>query len=447
MGPDSVLLEEDEGFPDDGITGVRRLAHAFESGSASESERDDVSVGGHVTPLKPQWTGESDRSAVWRRWEAQMDTGIGKGRRRRESALSQGGMADSEASPRLDERNLSGGSGVSGEEELLDTPVDEELGGTVKGLPKGMAKLSGDIQEGEGESENSPPPPYASPNPDSGSASPATFAGVLDDTSAIHTPPARERFSVTPTPERPAHISIPGLQLFSATSDTAGDATNGVNSPGSPHMSNMLSHQITGTNPYAALRRSSSSNPAQGARLPTMASMHQHPEARAAEDENASEESDESAEPSAGARAWEGTSRWSTARRVTLRPTHVNAVFTLPTEAQGPSEREKEMESKMEKLLGRINELESRLSSVEATRAKDPVPPTATCLTSPASPTAPKQSTSPVVAVLPDSVPHSFGLIPPDDGLPTRVRELPAYLFLVGVGVGAVMVRLLLGRK
>ena len=49
--------------------------------------------------------------------------------------------------------------------------------------------------------------------------------------------------------------------------------------------------------------------------------------------------------------------------------------------------------------------------------------------------------------LLPDGILARLGLVPEQEGLPTRMRELPAYLFFVGVGVGAVMMKVLFSRS
>jgi hypothetical protein len=49
--------------------------------------------------------------------------------------------------------------------------------------------------------------------------------------------------------------------------------------------------------------------------------------------------------------------------------------------------------------------------------------------------------------MLPDSILARLGLLPDAEGLPVRIRQLPGYLFLVGVGVGAVVVRVFMRRR
>lgn len=473
LGPGSILLEEDESpSPDEKMSRVKRMAHAWESGSASESE--DVHTGS--TPLKPQWTGESDRSAIWRRWEGRTGAGagagagvIGIGRARRQSANSVGGMADTETSPRLSARNLSGSSASSMEDSIetplistlnssLDTSVEtildsimqddsegehEGQGGTVKGVPKHMALV---------QNEKSPPPPYTSPDPAEGS--PASFADLLRAPEMPDAPSERSRSSVTPTAERPTSV----------TDSTSGEmhnppqvATERFDSPHT-HSRNTLS-RATGTNPYRTLRRSSNSHSAPGTtRVPTLTSLR--PAQVTGTGTSESEASDDEANDSPRVKI-PGSTRWSTARRVTLRPTHVNTVFAStaaaaaasgpPADAKPqppqPSAKEKEMAEQVATLIARIKELENRLASVEDSQPT--LPPTPKLAPTPTPTPVPtlKRPTSPVLAMLPDSVLESLGLIPPEDGLPTSVRQLPAYLFLVGVGVGAVMVRVLLGRS
>ena len=76
------------------------------------------------------------------------------------------------------------------------------------------------------------------------------------------------------------------------------------------------------------------------------------------------------------------------------------------------------MEVQVASLLDKIKDLESRLT-VASSRPSTP--------------------TSPALAIFPEVLLDRLGLgaVDPDDPLPKRLRELPAYLFLVGVGVGA----------
>ncbi len=189
--------------------------------------------------------------------------------------------------------------------------------------------------------------------------------------------------SITPTPDR----CVPsGLGISPLTP---------IDTPSPPHMSNMAQHKTTGINPYAALRRISSPN---GSRLSSMRSSS----------------SPEDAE-----------TRSTTSRRVTLRPDPVHGLFRDPPQ-QDKTEREMEMETQVASLLDRIKDLESHLDRISR----------------PASPVRP------MLAIFPEVILDKLGLGPfdPDDPLPKNIIQLPAYLFFVGVGVGAVMVRVIFGR-
>jgi hypothetical protein len=325
----------------------------------------------------------------------------------------------------------------------------EGQGGTVKGLPKHMVPV---------QNEKSPPPPYTSPDPAEGS--PARFADLLGAPKTPDASSERSRSSVTPTPERPTSVTdSTGGEMHNAT--LAAPATERFDSP---HTHNTLS-RATGSNPYRTLRRSSNSHSAPGTtRVPTLTLTSLRPRQAqvAGAGTSESEASDDEANDSPRAKI-PGSTRWSTARRVTLRPSHVNTIFAsaaAATAASGPpavpqppqrSAKEKEMAEQVATLIARIKELENRLASVEDSQPILPqtpkLAPTSTPTPTPTPAPTLRRSTSPVLAMLPDSVLESLGLIPPEDGLPTSVRQLPAYLFLVGVGVGAVMVRVLFGRS
>jgi hypothetical protein len=111
---------------------------------------------------------------------------------------------------------------------------------------------------------------------------------------------------------------------------------------------------------------------------------------------------------------------YSAARRVTIRPTpriSSRTIFTAPQK----SERELALELEVTEMKARLEELEGRLNNVEST------------------PVVNQDITSYIFGKL--------GLGGREAGLPNRVGELPAYLFLVGFGVGAVFVRVLFSRK
>jgi hypothetical protein len=112
---------------------------------------------------------------------------------------------------------------------------------------------------------------------------------------------------------------------------------------------------------------------------------------------------------------------YSAARRVTIRPTpriSSRTIFAAPQK----SERELALEVEVTEMKARLEELEGRLNTVEST------------------PVVVNQNITSYIF-------GKLGLGGPKDGLPNRVGELPAYLFLVGFGVGAVFVRVLFSRK
>jgi hypothetical protein len=112
---------------------------------------------------------------------------------------------------------------------------------------------------------------------------------------------------------------------------------------------------------------------------------------------------------------------YSAARRVTIRPTpriSSRTIFTAPQK----SERELALELEVTEMKTRLEELEGRLNNVEST------------------PVVVNQDMTSYIC-------GKLGLGGREAGLPNRVGELPAYLFLVGFGVGAVFVRVLFSRK
>lgn len=127
-----------------------------------------------------------------------------------------------------------------------------------------------------------------------------------------------------------------------------------------------------------------------------------------------------------------GQRHYSAARRVTIRPparVSSRTIFTAPQK----SEREVELEVALSEMKARIEELEGRLENIEST-----------------SPAPAKEVEIAVTENKIDMTSYIFGKLglgTKGDGLPNRVGELPAYLFLVGFGVGAVFVRVLFSRK
>jgi hypothetical protein len=94
-----------------------------------------------------------------------------------------------------------------------------------------------------------------------------------------------------------------------------------------------------------------------------------------------------------------------------------------------------ELETELEAVKTRLLELEGQLINVESTTRPQSTP----------APEQPKPAATPDIASL---IFGKLGLIGKgEDGLPTTVKELPAYLFLVGFGVGAAFVRVLFSRS
>jgi hypothetical protein len=94
-----------------------------------------------------------------------------------------------------------------------------------------------------------------------------------------------------------------------------------------------------------------------------------------------------------------------------------------------------ELETELETVKNRLMELEGRLISVESTTHHQSTP-------------APEKPTPTATPDITSLIFGKLGLIGKrEDGLPTTVKELPAYLFLVGFGVGAVFVRVLFSRS
>ena len=298
------------------------------------------------------------------------------------------------------ERSVSGGSatsatsassGMSAEREMLETPLDVA---TIKAAPVG---LGFDM------------PPKIS------DAAPA----LLVDGSEAHDVTLLPNNAVLPDP-----------------ADAAGDR------PLSPHMSHMQQHQSSGAKPYASIRLAS------GTRAPSLRSMRQAQTLLSHPDGTKGDEADDE------------KSHLSTARRVTLRPTAAD-IFSAK------SEREEEMEKQLAALAGKVKELEEQLVSIQARKVEeeqserlgavdggeDHVPEAEDAATElemekaiPKDKLVKARSGSPF-DLLPEGILTRLGLIPEQDGLPTRMRELPAYLFFVGVGVGAVMVKVLFSRS
>lgn len=394
--------------PDEELSGVRRLAHRMEtSSSASETEESFH----HVTPLRPQVTGDSDRSEGWKRWGQH----LGKGRARRTSLLSNAstgdGLADNEASPSLSKRILSGGSNSSQESadsEILSTPhLDGEssAASTIKAPPPGLVPA---------------PLPFDSDEEDiltglRADERVASLSALLGPDAALgkRTPKRQDVTSVTPTRDR---IS---LSAHSPHGDwSAGmEEEAGLSGASSDCEVILLGRRPSGPNSYGTLQGFSPSQPAtSSARAPTLAGFRQaqaqsgFPNIPPLGSEASSEDS------TTGSDDVGPNARLATARKVTLRPSQIRAASIA-----APSEREKEMEAQLSVLLDKVKQLEARLPSAQVVEQR--VEPEKQ------GPLGPPTLRGPVQAS------NLMG-----------VNITTAVTFAAGVGVGAVMVKLMLGR-
>ncbi|WRT63702.1 uncharacterized protein IL334_000625 [Kwoniella shivajii] len=472
FGRGSVLMEEDEGEceiehddnnananengdvdeGEDGISGVRRMAIAFDARSSASETSNTSSASGDEDEipikLKPQWTGESVNER-WKAWEGRSDTYITKSNRNRKASDVSSITSDQDHQNRfITEKNLQ--DMISQNHEILSSSASEseeedenEHGGTIKAPPAAISNQSTSINEGL-----TPPPPYTSSFPDTNLSNRVT--STLPTLTECLTPERANdgRYSITPTPERTSNNGLGILDPSACSPDTTPSKASHTNpnpnqdSSSSPHMKNISNHQ----NPYAALRRRSSSSskyPSTNIRNLTLVNNN-HNNGNHDHIANDEEDDDEEGDLQPAQRSPANPnfiianeelqgSRWTTARRVTLRPSKVQNVFDNDehhTDNNIDQDKDNNMADQLNVLMNRIKELEHKLEDV----------------------TKPKSMQDKVVkrdnktySIL-DLIGYGDNNKNDDDGLPRRVRELPAYLFLVGVGVGAIMVRVLLGR-
>ncbi|KAL7418877.1 hypothetical protein Q5752_006561 [Cryptotrichosporon argae] len=432
--------DADAGSGGEDYSRVRALAHVFDTIHSSDSA-DDVQ-------LRPQHTGASARGASAR----SAHSGSGRSRRSSSSQSSIGLAADPAdvVTPKRAQTGAAAasqararrGSGLSALSAGDMADAESGAGGSPESTAADDAAeniLTPRDGDGDAEDRGAAADPLAtlrSPKSPTAAARTAALAHLYDgaDNSPLtcedravlaaaafaggaagggdaeRTPPRPPLATLVP----PAPAPAPGSRL---------------RPPASPHMARMDGHADAGANPYGALRTASG-------RVPTL-----HSAARGTS-------SDES-EPGV-ARAY------STARRVTLRPATVEGVFDVaspdaghagtaqgttapasasasPGSARRKTAREREMEAQIAGLVDRIAELEDRLGRVESGARAG------------AAATAGGHAGG-AAGVDGAGVWRLLGYGAGDDALPRRVRELPAYLFLVGVGVGAIMVRVLVGR-
>ncbi|WWC58285.1 uncharacterized protein I303_100823 [Kwoniella dejecticola CBS 10117] len=521
FGRGSILMEENEdeeieaGMEEDQISGVRRMANAFDARSSSSVSETSASGDEEDTAmrLRPQLTGESVGER-WKAWEERSGDSDTKRRGRKVSDVSASSIENA-SDLDWDQKavNMQDGGTTGGENQE----------GTIKAPPKFFSSTSTvgsqshthipiPVPQGM-----TPPPPYTSAFPDNTNRLPIQALPTLSE---CLTPERRSegRYSATPTPERPVDINA-GLGISTPTSSTAGDPSSAENTPSKltststttsragaepldltgdasalPHMHNMSSHSVRGSSPYAALRRTSNSG--SSVKYPSVRHLNL---GLAMNNGNSEEDEEEEGYLSGAQRSpanahfmgeeLEG-SRWTTARRVTLKPSKVQHIFEgdssistndqssdttfaqdldLSEEGQqvpasrrskgkshGHSEKEQKMNDQMDMLINRIKELENKLETVTPPPA--PAPATLPNTENVTADTHGKNREDSVNRRKPPKgVLDLLGLGSnsgsgggrgyEDDGLPKSVRELPVYLFLVGFGVGAVFVRVLFGRS
>ncbi|WWC85964.1 uncharacterized protein L201_000834 [Kwoniella dendrophila CBS 6074] len=440
FGRGSVLLEENEDEEDqdeDDITGVKKMANAFDARSSGSSVSEAGASGDEqeVVKLKPQWTGESIGER-WKAWEERFD-GDRRHRYRKFSDVSIGSASDLES--------LIGHQ--TGYQALLkseDEEEDQEQVATIKAPPPVNLDNSPSISLPEG---LTPPPPYTSTFTSSDPIQAQSLTSVTENL----TPERRNdgEFSATPTPERTMNNA--GLGILESSPDhtpsrSSSTRTQQNEETGSPHMKNMSSHSVRGSDPYAALRKRSSS----GAKpkYPSVRNLNLNNDDEGDEEEEEEEGYLRPAQKSPANANFQGEelegSRWTTARRVTLKPTKAQNIFdssvpTTPTTTitNMQEEKDQKMEEQMSFLLNRIKELENKLDDVTKTNKNN-----VDKLNKQGNRNNNSKSVLDLIGLGP-----KYNDAPDGDGLPRTVRELPVYLFLVGFGVGAVMCRVLFGRS
>lgn len=487
---DANTEAESEHGGEDQVTRVRRLAHAFDViSSASEASGDE---GPSLSVLREQLTGDSvhgfgratpkTEPRNWARRDSVASVASAA------SGMSAGSLNSSRWRQRMvsDASDASASSAAVWVTEIAEHAARNESP-TAPLRAKAEAKAALELAElaslahsqakdtSSKAANDSPPPPYDT----SVVPSPAAHPALLFPPTSVASPqtPDGATRSGSLTPLRPVH----GPNSSSPESDS---------SPSPSHMHRMASHRAGGANPYGALRRSS-----RGAR-PT-ALMFTHEEAKSKEatpgGTNVDEDGDdadsdaENKPPNKHSQA-----HWSTTRRVTARPLRPLNPATLspsPSAPQTPPisglpggktpsaapavtptslrrRRERDMAREVASLTDRIRELEARLAVVETPAASTTGSAAGSALCeaadaeaaeidsgeSAASPTKPPPESD-------DVVPYSrpplgwlarFGLADAD-GTEPRLQDVPAVLFLLGVGVGvgfsAVVVRLLIHRR
>ncbi|WVO23530.1 uncharacterized protein IAS62_004885 [Cryptococcus decagattii] len=412
-----TLLEEDEKSYDDGPTGVRRMVKAYDARSSASDVSFSSDDEGELPQLVAQHTGDSVIER-WRRWE---ETGEalkpseheeyiqGYGRKRNLSdasgllSVSHGSIMPEgvgRTSPPLEERLKEVG-------EKLDDEGQDMRGATIK-VPLKAANLL--VSPDELFHEPVTPEPLQQCGLLVGKSEP------LDSKfqSASERRSIRSLTSVTSALEHTAQTSGLGVPAESDSKEATPSAT--------PSKAKVLppneilatgGHFSRNVNRYATLGKSSTNR-----RHPHQLLSFERNDGDASEQDEGNDEG-----------------HWETARKVTLKPTrpaarNLSKPDIKPTD-KDKEEKEKKMEEQVAQLMERIKGLEERLQATTSSGTSLPVVPA----------NVPPKERKFSLLDFPGSDKDG------NDGLPRRIKELPVYLFLAGVSVGAIMVGVILRRR
>lgn len=413
----STLLEEDETSYDDATTGVKRMAKAYDARSSASETSFSGDDEGELSRLVAQHTGDSVIER-WRRWE---ETGEalkpseheeyiqGYGRKRNLSDVSSlssvsHGSATSERvgrkSPTMEEMLQDVGENLDDE--------DEDMGrATIKPPPKAADAILSPDGRLHKQATSEPLQQY-DPLVDKLKSPNSNFYSISERRSI------RGRASVAPALEhaiRPSGLDVPAEPDSKEVTPSATPSKAKVLPPN--ELLTNGGHFPENMNRYATLGKSSTNR------------RHPHQLLSLELNDGDADEQDEGSD--------EG--HWETARKVTLRPTRAAAHDSSKADIR-PTDKVKEKEEKkmgeqMAQLMERIKDLEERLQTATSSNVLPPVVPVNV---------PPREKKFALLDLLGWSKDE-------EDDLPRRVKELPAYLFLVGVGVGAIVVGVILRRR
>ncbi|OWZ79306.1 hypothetical protein C366_02029 [Cryptococcus neoformans Tu401-1] len=410
-----TLLEEDETSYDDGSTGVRRMAKAYDARSSASESSFGCNDESEPPRLVAQHTGDSVIER-WRRWEvtgealkpSEHEEFIqGYGRKRNlsdaSSSVSHGSATSAgvgRKSPTIEEMLEDMG------EKLNDEDED-----TVRATLKAPLKAADPIVSPDGRLHQpaiSEPSQQYDPLEDK-SKSPNSNIYSTSERRSI-----RSRTSVAPAREHTTQPSGLDVPTESDSKEVTPSATPSKAKVLPPNESLINGEQFSkNVRRYATLGKSSANR------------GHPHQLLSLELDDRDADEQD----------GGNDEGYWETARKVTLRPTRAAAHDLSKADIRPADkvkeEKEKKIEEQMAQLMERIKDLEERLQNTTSSNTPTPIVPVNVPFR------GRKLSLLDLLGWGKDE----------DDDLPRRVKELPAYLFLVGVGVGAIMVGVILRRR